>query len=88
VLDPVATERAEAEVDSFIERRAREREKANSEAEALRAADEKRWEKLYAENRTLWIHHHGKMAKEHARLSAEHERRARSLLGKPEGVGR
>ena len=45
MLDPVAIERAEAELDAFVERRARESKEANALEEAWRESERKHREK-------------------------------------------
>jgi hypothetical protein len=56
-----ATGSVEAELDQFIEKRARDKAEANKEEEELRAAARRVREKRRRENRGLWIAHHGLM---------------------------
>jgi hypothetical protein len=80
VTELAKLEKAEAEIDLFIERRARE------------ALDASRTEELWAEsvrrhhacrreeNRLAWVAFHRHMVRLHASLSAEHRERAEALL--------
>ncbi len=79
VLDPVAVERAEAEIDKFINSRSKQREEANS-LEAVWAASERReLAKRREENRTLWIDHYQGLVRVHIRLAKDARRKARAL---------
>ena len=80
-MDPETVERAEAELDSFIDKRARQ------------AKDPERVEELWAkstardrarrreENRTLWVEFHSRLSRSYARISAEHEAKVRRERG-------
>jgi hypothetical protein len=83
LLDPIAVERAESEINRYIEKRADYRNQANEEARREKAVEQRRLEALHFENKTLWVHHHFSLAEEHAKLSAEHARRAQALLAGP-----
>jgi hypothetical protein len=80
-LDAEAVERVEAEIDSFIQKRAREKADAN-EVDAFWAEQERcdRQRKREA-NRQAWIAFHRGLARSHAALSESHEERAVRLAG-------
>jgi hypothetical protein len=73
-------ERAEKELNGFIERRATAREEANAEAFEERRRDRRRLEKLRQENAEAWVDFFMCQAETHALISAENERKARELL--------
>lgn len=79
--------RGEAELDAFINRRAREntclpdRQAEQQHVEALWAESERRHtEKRRRENRAAWYKYHERMREWHARMSREHEAKALALL--------
>jgi hypothetical protein len=75
-----ATGSVEAELDQFIEKRARDKAEANKDEEELRAAARRVREKRRRENRRLWIDHHGLMNVLHTGLALEHaDKRARLM---------
>jgi hypothetical protein len=71
---------AEAQLDTLIERRASAREQANAESFELREKERRRRQKIREENRQAWAEYYASLAECHALISAENERRARSLL--------
>jgi hypothetical protein len=78
--DVEQVERAERELNGFIERRASAREKANAESYEERQKQRRRIEKLCQENAEAWVDFFMYQAETHAMLSAVNERKARSLL--------
>lgn len=91
MLDPVAVERVEAELDSFIEKRARERKDADTVEDLWRASEHAHAEKLREANRlALLDYHRGQAARLRNTLEAlvsKHEERVRELLGHEERTG-
>jgi hypothetical protein len=73
-------ERAERELNGFIERRASAREKANEAAYEEKKRDRRRQEKIRQENAEAWANFFICQAETHAMLSAVNERKAKSLL--------
>src|SRR4051812_41887806 len=73
VLDPIATDRALAEIDAFINKRYRQRDDAKDRLEAEWAASDHRQR---IERRRLlreeWADHHGRMHTLHLSLADEH----------------
>ncbi len=85
MLDPVAAERGERELDRFIDSRAQRTgwEKANK-IEALYAESVRRHRaKLRQENRWAWIRFHECLAHNHAPLADENRAKAAALLAEP-----
>ena len=72
-------EQASAQIDVLIDRRARERSKANELEDLWRESVRKHRERRRRENRALWYAHFCGMAESHARLAADYERRAEAL---------
>jgi multidrug resistance efflux pump len=73
-------EQASAQIDTLIERRASQREKANS-LEAMWAASERKHKaKLREQNRLEWGHFYATLAESLALRAADYHRRARILL--------
>ena len=86
-LDVDAIERIESELDSFIEKRAREKEEANL-IEAAWAASTRRFnERRRERNRNLWRAYHLERAecleRTAAELAAAHRSRTEALLEEP-----
>ncbi len=80
VTELAKLEKAEAEIDLFIEKRAREAGDANA-IEALWAESVRRHHaRRREENRLAWVAFHRHMVRLHASLSAEHRERAEALL--------
>jgi hypothetical protein len=76
----IDVERAEMELDALLERRAREAERANREAEAW-AASERRYNLRQAEERRqAWISWHRRQAALFEDLAAEHREQAGKLI--------
>ena len=79
-MDVAKIEKAEAELDAFLKRRARQSKEANTVeamwAESVRKDRERRRER----NRWEWIRFFDRMAWNHALLSASYEKRAEKLL--------
>ncbi len=74
-------ERLEAELDQFIERRARDREDANREEEAWKESTRRANEKRRRANRQEWAEFHGHMNRLHLALAGEHaDKRSRLML--------
>lgn len=72
--------KGEAELDAFINRRARENTEQHH-VEAVWAESERRHtEKVRKENRAAWYAYHMRMAEWHARMSEEHQAKALALL--------
>jgi hypothetical protein len=84
-LEVAKVEEAEKQLNNFIERRTNLKEAANAEADRWKASEIRHQEERRREHIELWIHHHYQQAEEHARISADHTRRARALEGKIEG---
>lgn len=82
MIDDVdATERAERDLDAFINRRSRAKEKANAEEELWRASERRVRDKRWRANRQAWIDHHGLMHSLHLALAGEHaSKRSRLML--------
>ncbi len=82
LIDVEAMEVAEAQLDQFIERRSKAKDKANAAADLLSASENKRRKKIREANRVLWIKHYATLAESLALRSAEYQRRARALEGR------
>ncbi len=79
VTELAKLEKAEAEIDLFIEKRAREAGDANA-IEALWAESVRRHHaRRREENRQSWIAFHRGLARAHASISAEHRVKADAL---------
>ena len=91
MLDPIAIEQAEAQINQFIERRSREssaeREREEMYAESVRRYHARRQER----NRELWRAYYLDQAERLERtageLAASHRARAGRLLEEPTGSG-
>ncbi len=85
MLDPVAAERAEKSIDEFINKRAKERTKANAAADLWRISERIHLEKLRRENAAAWCSYHLSQAERLERtaadLAATHRQRAAELGG-------
>jgi hypothetical protein len=76
----VDVEQASAQIDTLIERRANQREKANS-LEAMWAASERKHKaRIREQNRQAWIDHYARLAESLALSSAEFARKAKALM--------
>jgi hypothetical protein len=79
-LDLEAVERVEAELDSFIEKRARQAKDAERTEELWAESAARERTRRREENRALWIEFHSRLSRSHAHLSDEHEAKAHALL--------
>jgi hypothetical protein len=80
-LDTEAVERVEAELDRLVERRAVEARDAERVEDLWKESTRRARDKRRRENAAAWYGHHEHMRELHSSLSAEHEARARALLG-------
>lgn len=71
---------AESQLNTLIERRAKEHEKANELRDMWAESDRKFRVKRRLALAAEWYAHHCHMSELHARLSAEHEEKALKLL--------
>jgi hypothetical protein len=79
--DVEAVEAAEASLDAFINKRARDKEKANEEEELWKASTRLVNEKRRRANRMAWIDYYGHMHRLHLSLAAENaDKRSRLML--------
>ncbi len=85
VFDAAAGERVEAELDRFIEKRARDRSKENALEEAWAASERAHRQKRREENAAAWRSYHLSQAERleqtAADLAASHRQRAAELGG-------
>ncbi len=83
MIDPVATERAEKELDNFINSRSKAKDKANAEADLWRTSEIKHREKQREEHRLAWYCFHLDQAERIRRtmeaLISKHETAAAKL---------
>ena len=80
-IDVEKTERAEADLDRFINARSRQKNEANTEEELWRASERRVREKRRRENRQEWLDFYERMNRLHLGLAAEHaDRRSRLML--------
>jgi hypothetical protein len=84
-------EKAEQQIDQFIERRARERAHANKEEEFWVEQERRRRERRHEENRLAWHSYHlgqaERIERTAADLAASHRSKAEALTDEGEGVG-
>jgi hypothetical protein len=73
-------EKAEQQIDQFIERRARQRDAANEEAAAWAESERRVRAKKREEHRRLWIDYEGRMHHAHLSLAEWHARRRSQLM--------
>lgn len=80
-MDVVKAERAERDLDAFINSRAQRkgRAQANLDAERQRAEDARKLAAQQQENRVLWIHHYRKLAASNLKTARDYRARARRL---------
>jgi hypothetical protein len=78
--DVEATERVEAELDAFVLKRYREREKVNAEEEAWKESTRRVNERRREANRRRWIEYHGNMHQLHLGIANEHASTRSRLL--------
>ncbi len=86
-IDVSNIEAAEASIDQFIERRARDARDAAVIDEAWRDSEIRHRDRRREENREAWHGFHAHMQELHASLSEEHRAKAQALLEEPEGRG-
>jgi hypothetical protein len=80
MLDPVAVERAESEIDNFILKRNRDREDANRVEAAWALSEARHRARRREENRAAWLEYYEKMNRLHLGIAAEHASRRSRLL--------
>ena len=81
VIDDVdAVEAASAQIDQFIERRARERSDANKVEEFWQEQERCHRERRREANRKLWIDYYGSMHRVHLGIAEGHARRRAQLM--------
>ena len=80
-MDPAHVEKVEAELDQFIERRAREARDAQRVEELWAKSEREHHEKKREENRAAWLQHERHMERLHLDLADSHRVRAKRLLG-------
>ena len=85
-MDVEAMERAEAELDRFIDRRAREAGDANAIEELWAESVRRHHARRREENRIAWVAFHRGLARAHASISAEHLDKADALAGAEPGA--
>jgi hypothetical protein len=86
-VDPDQIEKAEAQIDQFIEKRAREKADANKVEEFWAESARRHNEKRQRELREEWRGFHAHMQDLHASLAAEHAAKAEALLEVGENGG-
>ena len=83
-MDPAHVEKVEAELDQFVERRAREAKDAEKVEELWAESERRERRKRRQRNGWAWVSYHQGLASFHRDLADEHEDRAehvRELLG-------
>jgi len=81
-MDVAHGERVDKELTAFIEKRDRQRRKAEGERsleEAWMESERRYDDRRRRRNRALWFAHFCRMAASHARLAEDYERRAEEL---------
>jgi hypothetical protein len=78
--DVAAIEKAERDLDAFINRHSRAKDKANAEEELWRASERRVWEKRRRANRQEWIDYYGSMHRVHLGIAEGHARRRAQLM--------
>ncbi len=86
VTELAKLEKAEAEIDLFIERRGREFKDASAVEEMWRESTRAHRERRRQENAAAWHSFHRHMQELHATLSEEHRTKAEGLLGAEPGA--
>lgn len=79
-MDVYALEKAEAQIDQFIEKRAREKADEQKIAELWAESDRREREKRRRENAQAWHDYYSSMARVHHGIAAEHAKRADGVL--------
>lgn len=87
MLEAEHVERVEAELDQFIEKRARESKDANQLEELWAVTEREVREKRRREHRDQWLGFHDHMRALHSSLAAEHARKAAALQLEDPGGG-
>lgn len=80
MLDPIATERAERQIDAFIESRNKGRAEANAIAAMWRASERAHAAKQREENRTSWVLYYTHLAQGCRRRAEEYDEKVEALL--------
>ncbi len=75
-----ALERAEAQINRLIERRAAEREQANAESAAWAESVQRYNAQRREAERLAWLDHHRRLAETHELLADEHRRKLGELI--------
>ena len=83
-MDRAHVEKVEAELDSFIEKRARQAAEQEHVEELWEESVRRDRERRREENREAWRGFHAHMQELHAQLAAEHRAKAERLLGQDE----
>jgi hypothetical protein len=78
------TGRLESELDQFIEKRALQAKDAQNVEDLWAKSAARARRRRQEENRTLWVEFHSRLSRSHARISAEHEAKAQTLLEQSE----
>lgn len=85
MLDPVRAERAEAEIDKFINSRSKAKEEANAVEALWRASERAHAAKRREENRTAWVGYYERLAHGCRERAEEYEAKADALLDQSRG---
>ena len=80
-MDVVKAERAERDLDAFINSRAQRkgRAQANLDAERQRAEDARELAELREANRLAWVEHYRRLTVVHLEVAKDYRRRAREM---------
>ncbi len=78
-LDVAHIENVEAELNAFVERRAKAASKAEAEEMMWKASVRRHNEKIRRKNRAAWFSYFCGQAQAHAAIAADYERRAEEL---------
>ena len=79
MLDHAAVERAEAEIDRFVNSRSKQREDANALAAIWAASERRELAKRREENRAAWADYYRRLAGANLLAARDYRRRARLL---------
>jgi hypothetical protein len=79
MLDPAAVERAESEIDNFINKRAGARDKANALEEMWRASERRHRRKVRLANGHAWVAYFDHLALCYERRADEYWDRSREV---------
>jgi hypothetical protein len=83
-VDPDQIEKAEASIDQFIAKRARERADADKVDELWAESTRRHKERRREENRQAWREYERHLERVHMDLALEHRAKAEKLLGQDE----